>query len=97
MAVKIRLTRLGKKKAPTYRVIVADERARRDGDRAPERPLQHEGEEPRSEREERDGDVRREMRKRNERYREKRESPGGRHRPYREKLPYHEIAFADWR
>ncbi|MBQ7146102.1 MAG: 30S ribosomal protein S16 [Lachnospiraceae bacterium] len=31
MAVKIRLTRLGKKKAPTYRVIVADERAPRDG------------------------------------------------------------------
>ena len=31
MAVKIRLTRLGKKKQPTYRVIVADERAPRDG------------------------------------------------------------------
>jgi len=31
MAVKIRLTRLGKKKAPTYRVIVEDERAPRDG------------------------------------------------------------------
>ena len=31
MAVKIRLTRIGKKKAPTYRVIVADERAPRDG------------------------------------------------------------------
>ena len=31
MAVKIRLTRTGKKKAPTYRVIVADERAPRDG------------------------------------------------------------------
>ena len=31
MAVKIRLTRLGKKKAPTYRVIVADERSPRDG------------------------------------------------------------------
>ena len=31
MAVKIRLTRMGKKKAPTYRVIVADERAPRDG------------------------------------------------------------------
>ena len=31
MAVNIRLTRLGKKKAPTYRVIVADERAPRDG------------------------------------------------------------------
>ena len=31
MAVKIRLTRMGKKKAPTYRVIVADERSPRDG------------------------------------------------------------------
>ena len=31
MAVKTRLTRLGKKKQPTYRVIVADERAPRDG------------------------------------------------------------------
>ena len=31
MSVKIRLTRLGKKKQPTYRVIVADERAPRDG------------------------------------------------------------------
>ncbi len=31
MSVKIRLTRMGKKKAPTYRVIVADERAPRDG------------------------------------------------------------------
>ena len=31
MAVKIRLTRTGKKKAPSYRVIVADERAPRDG------------------------------------------------------------------
>ena len=31
MAVKIRLTRLGKKKHPTYRVIVADERSPRDG------------------------------------------------------------------
>ncbi len=29
--VKIRLTRLGKKKAPTYRVIVADNRYPRDG------------------------------------------------------------------
>lgn len=29
--VKMRLTRLGKKKAPFYRVIVADERAPRDG------------------------------------------------------------------
>ena len=31
MAVKIRLTRLGAKKSPFYRVIVADERAPRDG------------------------------------------------------------------
>ncbi len=29
--VKIRLTRLGKKKAPFYRVIVADSRSPRDG------------------------------------------------------------------
>jgi len=31
MAVKIRLTRKGKKKQPTYRVVVADERSPRDG------------------------------------------------------------------
>ena len=31
MAVKIRLTRMGKKKTPFYRVVVADERTRRDG------------------------------------------------------------------
>ena len=31
MAVKIRLTRMGKKKAPFYRIVVADERTRRDG------------------------------------------------------------------
>ena len=31
MAVKIRLTRMGKKKNPFYREVVADERARRDG------------------------------------------------------------------
>ena len=31
MAVKIRLTRTGKKKAPSYRVVVADERYPRDG------------------------------------------------------------------
>lgn len=31
MAVKIRLTRLGDKKAPFYRVVVADSRAPRDG------------------------------------------------------------------
>lgn len=29
--VKIRLTRLGKKKAPTYRIVVADSRSPRDG------------------------------------------------------------------
>ncbi len=31
MAVKIRLRRMGHKKAPFYRVIVADERSPRDG------------------------------------------------------------------
>ena len=31
MAVKIRLRRTGAKKAPTYRVIVADSRSPRDG------------------------------------------------------------------
>ena len=31
MAVKIRLTRKGKKKQPTYRVVVADGRSPRDG------------------------------------------------------------------
>ncbi len=31
MAVKIRLRRMGKKKAPVYRIIVADSRAPRDG------------------------------------------------------------------
>lgn len=31
MAVKIRLTRLGNKKAPFYRVVVADARSSRDG------------------------------------------------------------------
>ena len=31
MAVKMRLRRMGKKKAPTYRVIVADNRSPRDG------------------------------------------------------------------
>ncbi|BBF42192.1 SSU ribosomal protein S16p [Lachnospiraceae bacterium KM106-2] len=31
MAVKIRLKRLGQKKAPFYRVVVADSRAPRDG------------------------------------------------------------------
>ena len=31
MAVKIRLRRMGKKKAPVYRIIVADSRPPRDG------------------------------------------------------------------
>ena len=31
MAVKLRLRRMGAKKAPTYRVIVADSRSPRDG------------------------------------------------------------------
>lgn len=31
MAVKMRLTRMGQKKAPFYRVIVADSRSPRDG------------------------------------------------------------------
>ena len=31
MAVKIRLRRLGAKKAPTYRIVVADSRVPRDG------------------------------------------------------------------
>ena len=31
MAVKIRLRRMGKKKAPVYRIIVADARSPRDG------------------------------------------------------------------
>ena len=31
MAVKIRLTRMGRKKAPYYRVVVADSRSPRDG------------------------------------------------------------------
>lgn len=31
MSVKLRLTRVGKKKSPMYRVVVADERAPRDG------------------------------------------------------------------
>jgi small subunit ribosomal protein S16 len=31
MAVKIRLKRVGKKKAPSYRVVVADARSPRDG------------------------------------------------------------------
>ena len=31
MSVKIRLKRVGKKKAPSYRVVIADARAPRDG------------------------------------------------------------------
>ncbi len=31
MAVKIRLKRMGAKKAPYYRIVVADSRAKRDG------------------------------------------------------------------
>lgn len=31
MAVKIRLTRMGRKKAPYYRVVVADQRFQREG------------------------------------------------------------------
>jgi small subunit ribosomal protein S16 len=31
MAVRIRLTRLGKKKKPFYRIIVADSQSKRDG------------------------------------------------------------------
>ena len=31
MAVKMRLRRMGQKKAPTYRVVVADSRSPRDG------------------------------------------------------------------
>ena len=31
MAVKIRLRRMGKKKAPFYRIVVADSRDKRDG------------------------------------------------------------------
>ncbi len=31
MSVKLRLTRLGKKQNPTYRIIACDENAKRDG------------------------------------------------------------------
>ena len=31
MAVKIRLRRMGQKKAPYYRIVVADSRCKRDG------------------------------------------------------------------
>ncbi len=32
MAVKLRLTRMGKKKQPTYRVVATDSRTKRDGE-----------------------------------------------------------------
>ena len=32
MAVKLRLTRMGKKKQPTYRVVAIDSRTKRDGE-----------------------------------------------------------------
>ena len=32
MAVKMRLTRLGDKKSPTYRIVVVDSRKARDGE-----------------------------------------------------------------
>ena len=31
MAVRLRLTRVGKKKQPTYRIVAADQRSPRDG------------------------------------------------------------------
>ena len=31
MSVKIRLSRVGKKKVPNYRIVVADQRSKRDG------------------------------------------------------------------
>ena len=37
MAVKIRLKRLGQKKSPFYRIVVADERSPRDGRNIAER------------------------------------------------------------
>ena len=35
MAVKIRLRRMGQKKAPFYRIVVADSRSKRDGNASP--------------------------------------------------------------
>jgi small subunit ribosomal protein S16 len=32
MAVRIRLSRIGKKKAPFYRIVAVDQRAKRDGE-----------------------------------------------------------------
>ncbi|MFC6012828.1 30S ribosomal protein S16 [Nocardia lasii] len=46
MAVKIRLTRLGKIRNPQYRVVVADSRSRRDGRAIESIGLYHPKEEP---------------------------------------------------
>ena len=46
MAVKIRLKRLGKIRAPYYRIVVADSRTRRDGRAIEEIGLYHPTEEP---------------------------------------------------
>ena len=46
MATKIRLKRFGKKRAPFYRVVVADERAKRDGRVIEEVGKYHPTEEP---------------------------------------------------
>ena len=46
MAVKIRLKRFGKKRAPFYRVVVMDSRARRDGRAIEEIGKYHPTEEP---------------------------------------------------
>ena len=46
MAVKIRLTRMGKIRAPFYRVVVADSRTRRDGRAIEEIGKYHPTEEP---------------------------------------------------
>ena len=42
MAVKIRLRRMGQKKAPFYRIVVADSRSPRDGKCIEDRYLQSE-------------------------------------------------------
>ena len=46
MAVKIKLKRLGKKRNPQYRIVVADARNRRDGRAIEEIGLYHPKEEP---------------------------------------------------
>ena len=46
MAVKIRLTRMGKIRKPFYRVVVADSRTRRDGRAIEEIGIYHPTEEP---------------------------------------------------